>query len=204
VIAPALSLYVGDEAVHRLSAPASFGERRWILGVAAIQVEAQGGAVRARLRAHVTGAAAPFVRELASPAIVHVAFGGESARALPREVAALDAAAAPLSDDAAVRLLLFLDGTPIASVALPPERLREQPAVRAFGHVFCRWIRDGSFEPGFDLTDFLSLPPGVKYERQVSRALETGQIVSYGLTGALVSSTRSVLPPKILTTSPSE
>ncbi len=52
---------------------------------------------------------------------------------------------------------------------------------RAYGHVYCRYRRDGRHEPGFDLTDFLSIPEGPKYEPRLPRAVEPGRVVSYAL-----------------------
>ncbi|HEY7955735.1 MAG TPA: hypothetical protein VII38_10605, partial [Polyangia bacterium] len=131
--------------------------------------------VRARLRAGATGSAVK-VRTL-GPSLVQVALvrPGDPAPTLPRF------APPALDGGAAARLALALDETPIDEIALWPAGLAAAPPPRAFGHVFCRWLRSGAIEPGFDLTDFLSLPPGAKYERRVSRPLASGEVVSYAL-----------------------
>ena len=77
---------------------------------------------------------------------------------------------------AKARVQLYLDEEEIDSASLPPH---SPEGARAFGHVFCRWLRSGAVEPGFDLTEFLVLPPGKMYERKVNRVLEPGQTVSY-------------------------
>jgi len=47
--------------------------------------------------------------------------------------------------------------------------------------VFCRWLRSGGFEAGFDLTDFLLLAPGKMYQRKVHRPLQPGLTASYAI-----------------------
>jgi hypothetical protein len=79
---------------------------------------------------------------------------------------------------AAARLQAYLDEEPLASVELPP---KSPETTRAFGHVFCRWLRAGGFEAGFDLTDFLLLPPGKMYQRKMNRPLAPGQTVTYAI-----------------------
>jgi hypothetical protein len=147
------------------------GPRAWALGVVALQVTQEGTAVRAQLRAHATMAPAPELRPLRSPSLIQVQLVPEGETALaPPSLPALELAGAR------ALVQLFLDEEAIDTVALPPG---SPDGTRAFGHVFCRWLRSGGVEPGFDLTDFLSLPPGKMYQRKVNRALQPGQTASY-------------------------
>jgi hypothetical protein len=80
---------------------------------------------------------------------------------------------------------VYLDGAEVGAAALAPAQRHASPPPRAFGHVFCRWLRAGADEPGFDLTEFVSQPAGRKWERIVLRALALGQTVSYAFADAL-------------------
>ncbi len=165
---PALHLFLDGEPVGRIE-PGRFGARAWLLGVAAVQVTVEDGRPSARLRAHVTGGGAARTWPLAARAVVHVAFTDGEPPPLP-------AIAPPPLDGATARLALFLDGELVETAPLDRAAL----AARAFGHVFCRWLREGGCEPGCDLTGFAAPPPGEKYRRLAARPLTVGAVVSYG------------------------
>jgi hypothetical protein len=156
-----LITYIDGREWKRLTAPDTIAPRAWILGVVAVQLTVENGVLSGQVRASVTGSAAETA-PLGAETIVHLGIdvGGPLPEvALPAERG----------------MALYLDGAPVDRVAATGSE------ARAFGHVFCRWLRAGGSERGFDLTDFLSLPPGVKYERRVSRPLEPGQLVSYAI-----------------------
>ncbi len=168
-----LRLFLDGKAVCEMAAPADFGAREWILAVAAVQVSVEDGAPTAILRAHATGWGAAQIWSIGQGARADLVLSPDHARftlpSLPPE-AALDCAA---------RLTLFLDGKFLKSSELPAADLALDPRPRAFGHVFCRFLRNGEFEPGFDLTDFLSRPHGAKFERTIARPLTVGEVVTY-------------------------
>ena len=177
---PALWVRAGGGAARAVRAPADFGTRAWILGVVAVQVAVEEGQVVARLRSHVTGAAEPVVEALPSGSQVHVVLGGGEARLRDAEVVNLP----PLASSQQARLSLFVDGTLIKNAVLRPDHVNRDSPPRAFGHVFCRWLREGQPEPGYDLTDFLSLASGVKYRRIANGVLKESQVVSYAFVSA--------------------
>jgi len=170
---PELITFVDGVEWLRTRAPTEIAPRAWILGVVAVQLSVDAGRVTAQLRANVTGEA-PSLRPLPSPAVVQISLCAADAAApiLPRLTV-------PALDGAEARLSAFLDDQLVDEIALSPALATAQPPARAFGHVFCRWLRTGEVEPGFDLTDFLSQPPGQKYQRRVVRRLELGESVSY-------------------------
>jgi hypothetical protein len=170
---PELVTFVDGLEWLRTRAPAELGPRAWILGVVAVQLSVESGRLTAQVRANVTGDA-PSLRPLPSSAIIQIALVAPGAPAPP-----LPALQVPPLAGAEARLALFLDGDPVDEVALSPALFAAEPPPRAFGHVFCRWLRSGEVEPGFDLTDFCSQPPGQKYERRVIRSLSVGETVSY-------------------------
>ncbi|HZS35384.1 MAG TPA: hypothetical protein VFF06_01080 [Polyangia bacterium] len=157
-----------------LAPPDDLAPRAWLLGVVALQISVENDRVVARARAHVTGAEAPRVEALDATASLHVTLLDETSGAPPPPALTT---LAPSSADA--RLELFLDGVLIDCAELSESARRASPPARGFGHVFCRWLRSGEFEPGFDLTDLVSLPPGRMFERRVNRPLAVGQTVSY-------------------------
>jgi hypothetical protein len=173
---PILSAWMDGACVARLACPDDLAARDWVLGVFAVQLELEGPTASARLRGNVTGLDEPIVVPLAPPAVVHLVLGAPDAPPPP-----LPPIGSPTLLEGTARLRVFLDGAHLhdSDLAAPP--LAGQPPARAFGHVFCRWLRDGNPEPGFDLTDFRSRPEGVKYERLIARGLGEGQVVSYGL-----------------------
>ena len=149
--------------VARVVAPASLAPRDWMLAVAAVQLAVTDSRVDARLRAHLTGEPEARVTLIdVSPAVVHVALVAQDQTDPP-----WPAIAPPALGEAAARLALFLDGVAAGEVSLAPGALRSSRPPRAFGHVFCRHRSDGVHDAGFDLTDFLAPPPGVKFERRV-------------------------------------
>jgi len=152
----------------------ALGARAWLLGVVAVQLAVEEGAVRAQVRASVTGAAAE-VRPLGVSAVVQVALVEEGGRPEWPAVAsvALD------GDEAAIACVV--EGETPGRVGMSREQLDDRPARRAFAHVYCRWVRDGGIEPGFDLTEFLSKAPGEMYERALHRTLAPGQVISYAV-----------------------
>jgi hypothetical protein len=169
----ALIAFVDGVERARIAAPVDFAGRAWLLGVVAVQATVEGGRVAARLRAHLTGAGAPTIVPLAPRACVHVAL---AAGAAPPLLAPIEP---PALAGAAARLALFLDGARVAEAALERARMLDRPAPRAFGHVYCRWLRDGAPEPGWDLTAFLSLRGGTKYPRLAAGPLGPGQVAGY-------------------------
>ena len=153
----------------RVAPPSRFPSRDWLLGVVAVQVTIVEGRPCAIVRSHITGDRAPVIVPLGERAVVSVALvdAGAEGRACDVELPPLDGARA--------RLGLFVNEVAIADACL--ERA-DDPRVRAFSHVYCRWLRDGARESGADLTDFLALPPGVKYERIAARPIACGDIVT--------------------------
>jgi hypothetical protein len=169
---PALVTFIDGEEWTRVEQP-PLGARAWMLGVVAVQLGVEGGRVVGQLRAHATQAPAPEVRPIVAPTLVQVQLVAEGETPL-----APPTPPPPELAGAAARLQLYFDFDPLASVELPP---RSPESTRAFGHVFCRWLRSGGYEAGFDLTDFLLLPPGKMYERKLNRRLEPGQTVTYAI-----------------------
>jgi hypothetical protein len=165
---PSLVVFRDGREIARVDCPEDLGARDWILGVVALQVDDEG----ARVRAHRTGLAAPTIVPLADDALVQVSFGEA---ALPR-----------LAPAAAPGLTVYRDGEPLASTPFA--------AGRAFGHVFCRYLRSGEEEAGFDLTPFLDLPEGVKYQRLLSEPLRSGECVSYALVSPALRGRRPSRP----------
>jgi hypothetical protein len=168
-----LITFVDGVAWATVRAPCPIAPRAWALGVVAVQVAAAGGQLSAQVRAHVTGGRLAELRALTPPTVVQVQLVDGAAPPRP-------AIAPPPLDGAQARLALWADDQPIDEVALHAPA----GAPRAFGHVFCRWLRAGGVEPGFDLTEFADLPPGRKYERRVVRPLGAGHTVSYALAWA--------------------
>jgi hypothetical protein len=169
---PVLVTFIDGEEWARIEQP-PLGARAWALGVVAVQLTVESGRVVGQVRAHATQAPAAEVRPIVAPTLVQVQLvaEGESPLAPPTP---------PLPDlaGAVARVQLYHDFDPVASIELPPA---SRDGTRAFGHVFCRWLRSGGFEPGLDLTDFLLLPPGKMYERKVNRPLVLGETVSYAI-----------------------
>jgi len=177
---PALEAWMDGARVARLEAPAQIAPRDWILGVLAVQFDVDKGKVLARLRGNVTGAEEPAVVELVPPAVVHITLVGTETPTLPP-------IGSPTSHEAFARLRVFLDGNLVGDSELKDAPAAGAPVARGFGHVFCRWLRDGGAETGFDLTDFKSRPEGQKFERILTRGLAVGQVVSYALAAAPIS-----------------
>jgi hypothetical protein len=179
---PVLEGWLDGKRVAQLQAPAQIAPRDWILGVMAVQFDVAKDQVLARLRGNVTGAEEPQVVDLLLPAVVHIKL------VLPDAAApALPPIGSPTSHEAFARLRVFLDGNLIGDSPLSAPPAAGTPPARGFGHVFCRWLRDGGVETGFDLTDFKSRPEGSKFERIVTRGLAAGQVVSYALAAAPIS-----------------
>jgi hypothetical protein len=160
----------------RISAPDVIAPRAWFLGVVAVQLVSTGEGVSAQARRSRTGESAE-VLPLASEALVQIALveAGAEPRfpSVPR-----------LPIEGAARLACIVDGERLDEVTLAPARLAEHPRPRAFAHAYCRWLRSGEIEAGFDLTDFLSRAPGEMYERRLHRPLARGGVVSYRVTCA--------------------
>jgi hypothetical protein len=171
-VPPRLITFIDGEEWTRVEQP-ELGARAWALGVVALQIGVENGHVIAQARAHATMAPAPEIRPLLAPSIIQVQLVAEGeAPNVPPEFAPLELAGA------AARVACLLEDEPVDSIALPPASAE---GTRAFAHVFCRWLRGDGIEPGFDLTDFLLLPPGKMYERRVNRPLKLGETVSYQL-----------------------
>lgn len=120
-----------------------------------------------------TGEKAPILEPLGDGSIVHLALLEPEQPAPPLP----PIARRPLEGRALIRC--YLDGALLGSAVLHDADRELAPAPRAFGHVFCRWLRDGGVEAGFDLTAFLSRVEGEKYERLLARPLAVGEIVTY-------------------------
>jgi hypothetical protein len=173
-----LVVAVDGEEWTRVRGPVELGARAWALGVVAVQLSVEDGRVRALVRASLTGTAAE-TRALPSTAIVQAALVEADATPVwPR-------ATPPALDGEAAIVACVVDGAEVERVALAPAQLDDRPPRRAFAHVYCRWLRDGALEPGFDLTQFLSKPPGEMYERTLHRPLAAGQVVTYALSLAV-------------------
>jgi hypothetical protein len=157
----------------RISAPESLGARAWVLGVVAVQLTVENQRVTAQVRASLTGTPAQ-TRPLPSGSIVQIALG---------EPAQWPAIEPPRTSEAA-QIRCHHNGLMLAESTLTPTALTQTPPPRAFGHAYCRWLRDGGSEPGFDLTDFLSRPPGEMYERKLHEKLAPGGVVAYAISGA--------------------
>jgi hypothetical protein len=171
-VPPRLITFIDGEEWTRVERP-ELGARAWALGVVAIQITVESGRVVAQARAHATQAPAPEIRPLTASSLLQIQLVPEDeAPRVPPEFPPLELAGA------AARLACHLEEESIDSVALPPA---SADGTRAFAHVFCRWLRSGSIEPGFDLTDFLLLPAGKMYDRRVNRPLQLGETVSYQL-----------------------
>jgi hypothetical protein len=173
-----LRLFLDGKQVFDMRAPADFGAREWILAVAAVQVSVEGSGTMAILRAHATGWGAAQVWAIDRGERVDLVLAPDQAPLTLPSLPAED----PVDLDCAARLSMFLDGKWVKSSHLRAADLTLDPRPRAFGHVFCRFLRDGGSEPGFDLTDFLSRPHGAKYERSISATLTVGEVVSYRFT----------------------
>lgn len=171
---PTLLAFVDGVERGRLEPPAQLEERAWLLAVAAVQMNVVDRVVRPILRLHVTGASAPQVIDLAAHTRVDIAL--VNASETPAMFAELNTAGL---GGAAARLAIAVDGVPGKAAVLAPDLLEAEPPPRAFGHVFSRWLRDGGHESGYDLTDFQSVPMGVKYERIASGPAGPPLIVSY-------------------------
>jgi hypothetical protein len=171
---PTLVTFLDGAEWTRVAAPSDFGTRAWLLGVVAVQAAVEHGHVVARVRANLTGAEAPVIAPLADGALVHVALVGDG-DAVPERpaITTLDRGASIAS------LSLFLDGKWVATSSLDAAAIDHAPAPRAFGHVYCRFVRDGEDEPGYDLTELVSVAEGTKYPRAASGVLGPGQVVSY-------------------------
>jgi len=157
-VRPAITAFRGEVQLARVECPAQIAPRDWLLGVVAVQCEG----AEARVRANLTGWPDAVVVPLESGEVVDVVFG---------TVAARPANLVPAQPG----LFVFLDGDEVARAPFGPGR--------AFGHVFCRYLKSGAEEAGFDLTPFLDQAPGTKYERLVSQPLAPGQVVSYAYRG---------------------
>jgi hypothetical protein len=171
---PVLHTFVDGELWTRTAAPDDIAPRAWLLGVVAVQVGVEEGLPVAQVRAHVTGGAAPEVRRLASPSLVQVTLTEDDVQHI--DTWRFDA---HMPRGAAAQVLAARDGRPAGAATLPDALVLAQPAPRAFGHVYCRWLRDGGIEPGFDLTDFHSQPPGQKFERLFNFPITVGEVLSY-------------------------
>jgi hypothetical protein len=162
-------------AVEPPPTPESMAPRAWILGVVAVQLAVAQGRVTAQARSSRTGDEAE-VLPLQAPALVQVALAGPG-----DDVPLLPRLSPPPLAGAAARVQLFLGDEPAGEMTLAPAALFTTPPPRGFGHVWCRWLREGGIEPGFDLTDFVSIPLGGQFERQVVRTITPGQVVSYAV-----------------------
>ena len=176
---PRLIAFVGGVEVARVAPPADMRPRSWVLGVMAVQATVERGQPVARLRIHLTGAAAPQLVALPEPACVAIAFVDEDP-----SIPSISAAPPSLAPGEAAALTLSLNGAPIARAPLLRDALAASPPPRAFAHVFCRWLRDGAPEPGCDLTHFLSIPEGTKFERVASRPIAAGDVIGIGWAAA--------------------
>ena len=169
-----LHLFLDGEHLHTLAPPSVIAPRDWLLGVIAIQATVEDTRIVARLRAHLTGGGAARQWQLPERATLQILLG-DSARAPPCEAFA--------EEDTGARLSLRHRGR-TTTARLPHDHLHEQPAPRAFGHVYCRWLRDGRDEPCCDLTAFLRRQPGEKFERLVAAPVAPGEFITYTFAAA--------------------
>jgi hypothetical protein len=170
-VIPALQAAVDGTPALSVECP-ELGTRGWILGVLALQAQVDGdGQVRAILRGHATSALGPQIVPLGARATVVVALAAHPIAPPPPPLP-------PLGDDVA-RIDAICEGVVVATARLFRDQIASRPAPRAFGHVYCRWLRSGDFEAGWDLTDFASQPHGQKYQRLAERPLARGQVVTY-------------------------
>jgi hypothetical protein len=168
-----------DGITARVEPPQTIAPRAWVLGVAALQVWVDEGRVVARLRHNVTGSDAVVAPLSTHASLIHVHI--DISKYIDISIRESEIRRTPELGGSAARLVLFVDGEPIAEAVLAREALRDEPGRRAYGHVFCRWLRDGGHELGCDLTGFDVPIEGRKAERIVVRALAVGQTVTYAL-----------------------
>jgi hypothetical protein len=159
----------------RLGAPHDMSPRAWLLAVVAAQLEVVDGRVHCRVRAHLTGHAQADVLELAQPTVVHVSLIDDHVP-LP-ELPSIPAG----SESSLTGLSLFLDGVHLATTEIDPAELDPSKRLRAFAHTWCRHLKSGAIEPGYDLTRFTEVIPGRMYPRSMSENLTLGQTVSWAL-----------------------
>jgi hypothetical protein len=176
VAAPSLWIWIGDQSFRRIDAPDSFSERDWMLGVVAIQVEASNNHCRAQVRAHRTGFENAFESVLQSPSVIHIRLDSPAQTSF-----LLPVVRTVVPQPHMAELHVLLDGQSLHVSRLEADAL--ETTVRAFGHTYCRYRRDGGWEAGFDLTDFVAPTLGEKVERTVRRELSIGQTVSYLFVG---------------------
>jgi hypothetical protein len=173
----ALRCFVDGELWREIAAPSfdklrtsGIAPRAWLLGVAAVQFSVENGGVIAQARVNRTGLQ-PEVLPLRAPSLVQVSLGDARLPAI-----------APLEPGAAAaRVALHVGGEPLGEVSLARDSLSARPPPRAFGHVYCRWLREGGIEPGCDLTEFASVAEGGTFQRRVLRAIAVGDVVSYAI-----------------------
>jgi len=166
-----------------LPAPAEIAPRAWALGVAAVQVVIENGKVTARVRRHETGAEEAAIVAVEAPLIVHAAAVPEGAEVHLPEITlpVLDTNGTPEALRPAARLAMYVGGAKVAVASLARSDLGLVPAPRAFGHFFCRWLRDGGEEVGCDVTEFQSLHEGEKFHRLLVKTLVAGSVASFAL-----------------------
>lgn len=160
-----------------LPAPAEIAPRAWALGVAAVQVVVENGKLSARVRRHETGAEEAAIVPVEAPVIVHACAVPDGAEIhLPQiELPVLE------PDGPVARLAMYVGGAKVAGASLARADLTADPAPRAFGHFFCRWLRDGGEEVGCDLTEFQSLQEGEKAHRLLVKTIVAGTVASFAL-----------------------
>jgi hypothetical protein len=168
-----LLVRLADREWLRVRPPTTMAPRAWLLGVVAVQLDAHGGRLTRRLRAHLTGQTEPRVMELGESALAHVTLLGPHAPVIPPPPVT------PPEPRGAIDLSLFVDGQHLYTVSLARQRLTADASLRAFAHTWCRFLKNGDLEPGFDLTDFLPPSPGKQFARVVSRPLAPGQTVTW-------------------------
>jgi hypothetical protein len=167
---PALGVFLDGKPCRTLPAPADVAPRAWLLGVAAVQARIEEGKPTAQLRVHSTGSEDAFILPLHRTSIVQAGLGDfQLPRITPPE----------LDGEELARLSVFVGEKAMADARLTRASL--QPNLRAFGHVFCRWLRDGGHEAGCDLTDFLARQEGAMFERKLVHPISR-EVVSYVLT----------------------
>jgi hypothetical protein len=141
--------------------------------VAAVQLSVEAGRVVAQARCNRTGDEAETIA-LSSPALVQIAL-------VDRDVPPLPPIEPPALGDAGARVQVFSDGESAGEAILSRAALSDDPPRRGFGHVWCRWLREGGVEPGFDLTAFAASGEGGKFERIVTRPLVAGAVIGYAV-----------------------
>ncbi len=170
---------IDDVEIVRFAAPQKVLAREpWALGVVAVDLECAAGTrrVSGRVRATVSGRAGRVDATLGPGSLLHV-YLEEEREARARPEVELPIAGAGIAGGVA----LYIDAQPVSATLLDARQLRADPPPRAQAQVYCRWLRSGEIELGCELTDFVSLPPGERAPRLVSRFVDRRSVLTIGV-----------------------